>query len=66
VVEVALKATKLIGNGLYGVDVKEVDGKAYVIEVNDNPNIDAGVEDCLLGEEIYTKIISHLLSMANR
>jgi glutathione synthase/RimK-type ligase-like ATP-grasp enzyme len=40
----ALKATSLIGKSLYGVDMKEVDGKFYVIEINDNPNIDAGVE----------------------
>jgi glutathione synthase/RimK-type ligase-like ATP-grasp enzyme len=26
------------------LDMKEVDGKFYVIEINDNPNIDAGVE----------------------
>lgn len=62
IIETALKATRLIGNGLYGVDVKEVDGKAYVIEVNDNPNIDGGVEDSIMGEKLYTKIIEHLLS----
>lgn len=66
VVDIALKATKLIGNGLYGVDVKEVDGKAFVIEVNDNPNIDAGVEDSLLGEQLYATIIGHLLDNVKR
>jgi glutathione synthase/RimK-type ligase-like ATP-grasp enzyme len=66
IVETALKATKLIGNGLYGVDVKEVNGKAYVIEINDNPNIDAGVEDKLLHEKLYTIIIEQLLSMVVR
>jgi glutathione synthase/RimK-type ligase-like ATP-grasp enzyme len=53
----ALKATKLIGDGLYGVDVKEVNGKFYVIEVNDNPNIDAGVEDKLLKNRLYERIM---------
>ncbi len=37
VLDAALKATRCIGNGLYGVDVKEKDGVGYVIEVNDNP-----------------------------
>lgn len=66
IIETALKATRLIGNGLYGVDVKEVKGKAYVIEVNDNPNIDAGVEDLILKEDIYSQIINFLLKQVNR
>ncbi|TNE71336.1 ATP-grasp domain-containing protein [bacterium] len=57
IVETAVRATKLIGNGLYGVDIKEIDGKAYVIEINDNPNIDAGVEDKVIGDAIYETII---------
>lgn len=57
VIETALKASKHIGVSLYGVDLKEVDGKVYVIEINDNPNIDSGVEDLLLGQELYLKII---------
>jgi glutathione synthase/RimK-type ligase-like ATP-grasp enzyme/ribosomal protein S18 acetylase RimI-like enzyme len=62
VLKAALKATSLIGNGLYGVDVKEVNGKAYVIEVNDNPNIDEGVEDLLLGDELYQRIMQSLFN----
>jgi glutathione synthase/RimK-type ligase-like ATP-grasp enzyme len=58
VTHTALKATKLIGNGLYGVDLKEVNGTAYVIEVNDNPNIDYGIEDQCLGNELYRIILS--------
>jgi len=42
---------------LYGVDLKEVNGKGYVIEVNDNPNIDSGVEDKFLGRELYSLIM---------
>ncbi|HMP98809.1 MAG TPA: RimK family protein [Cyclobacteriaceae bacterium] len=53
----ALKATSLIGNGLYGVDMKEINGKYYVIEINDNPNIDAGIEDKLLKEKLYISIM---------
>lgn len=58
----ALKATSLIGRGLYGVDMKEVDGKFYVIEINDNPNIDAGVEDKALKEKLYTTIMEVFLN----
>lgn len=57
IVTTALKATKLIGDSLYGVDLKQIDGKVYVIEVNDNPSIDAGVEDQHLGAELYNTIL---------
>jgi len=53
----ALKATSLIGSGLYGVDMKEVDGRFVVIEINDNPNIDAGNEDQVLGEALYREVL---------
>lgn len=60
VLEAALKSAKHIGNSLYGVDIKEVDGKVYVIEINDNPNVDAGREDLILGDILYSKIIQKL------
>ena len=52
-----MKAANLIGNGFYGVDVKESDGRFTVIEVNDNPNVDVGVEDALLKDELYRRIM---------
>lgn len=61
VIDAALKATQPIGNGLYGVDVKQKNGKGYVIEVNDNPNIDSGIEDNYLGDELYRLIMSEFL-----
>jgi glutathione synthase/RimK-type ligase-like ATP-grasp enzyme len=57
----ALKATSLIGSGLYGVDMKEVDGKFFVIEINDNPNIDAGTEDKILKDKLYSAIMEVFL-----
>ncbi len=57
VVKTALKAANHVGKGLYGVDLKEVGGKVYMIEVNDNPNIDAGFEDEVLGDELYLRIM---------
>lgn len=62
ILEVALKSAKLMGKGLYGIDVKEVDGKPLVIEINDNPNIDFGVEDEFYGDKIYTEILLALKS----
>jgi glutathione synthase/RimK-type ligase-like ATP-grasp enzyme len=58
----ALKATALIGKSLYGVDMKEVEGKFYVIEINDNPNIDAGVEDKILKDRLYEIIMEVFLN----
>jgi glutathione synthase/RimK-type ligase-like ATP-grasp enzyme len=61
VLDSAQKAARLIGDSLYGVDVKEIDGKAYIIEVNDNPNIDAGIEDEHLKNGLYTAIMGEFL-----
>ncbi|MCB0413757.1 MAG: RimK family protein, partial [Bdellovibrionales bacterium] len=57
IVRAAINATSKIGDGIYGVDIKEKDGLPYIIEVNDNPNIDAGVEDAFLGEDLYSRIM---------
>ena len=61
VVKTALKAANLIGDGLYGVDLKQMGKTALVIEVNDNPNIEAGYEDDVLQEELYTRIMEVFL-----
>ena len=39
VLDTAVKAAALIGKGLYGVDLKLINGRAVVIEINDNPSI---------------------------
>lgn len=56
-VQLAVKAANLIGRGLYGVDIKEVDGKFYVIEVNDNPSIESGCEDSELKDVLYAAVM---------
>ena len=58
----ALKATSLIGKGLYGVDMKELEGKFYVIEINDNPSIDAGIEDKVGKEKLYETIMESFIT----
>ncbi|MCB9723041.1 MAG: RimK family protein [Spirochaetaceae bacterium] len=56
-IEIATKATRPIGDGLYGVDLKQIDDHFLVIEVNDNPNIDSDNEDGILGEELYVRVM---------
>ncbi len=62
VVQAALKAANLMGNGFYGVDLKEIDGQVVVIEVNDNPSIDSGVEDIVLKDGLYQGVIRSLIA----
>jgi len=57
--ETALRACEIIGHGLYGVDIKEFNGDYVVVEVNDNPSIYAGFEDCRRND-VYEKIITYL------
>jgi len=59
--ETAVRATEPIGRGFYGVDLKERAGKVFVVEVNDNPNVDAGYEDRVEGLEVYRKIMASFL-----
>ena len=51
-----------MGDGFYGVDLKMRDGRVFVVEVNDNPNLDAGYEDRIGGKEIYRKIMAVFLA----
>ncbi|MCO6437804.1 MAG: RimK family protein [Phycisphaerae bacterium] len=61
VLKTALRAAKPIGDGLYGVDVKQFGDEVCVIEVNDNPNVDAGYEDRILGDTLYDRIMGVFL-----
>ncbi len=60
VLKESIKAAKAVGNGLYGADVKQLNGSVYVIEVNDNPTIESGCED-VCNPELYEQIIEYLL-----
>jgi glutathione synthase/RimK-type ligase-like ATP-grasp enzyme len=61
VIDTALRLAGLIGDGLYGVDLKENEHGVFVIEINDNPNIDAGIEDRVLGDLLYERIIREFI-----
>lgn len=66
VVATACKAARLIGNGLYGVDLKQLPDRVVVIEVNDNPNIDANVEDAVLGNRLYEILLEEFVRRIER
>lgn len=63
VLETAIKACYFIGNSSYGVDLKKINDKVYVIEVNDNPNIEQGVEDRYLGYELYMQVMQEFANL---
>ncbi|MBW3097665.1 RimK family protein [Pseudohoeflea coraliihabitans] len=56
VLDAGLRAARCIGDGLYGVDLKETDAGVFVIEVNDNPNLDHGVEDAGEKDEVWIRL----------
>ena len=60
--ELAVKSTSLIGNGLYGVDIKQSNNKFYIIEINDNPNLDEGVEDQTIKQQLYLTIMQEFMT----
>lgn len=67
VIQTALDATAIIGDGLYGVDLKEdQDGHIYVVEINDNPSIDSGIEDKVEKDLLYEKVIQSLVNRVDK
>ncbi len=63
VLKIALKAARLVGSGLYGLDIKQSGDRVVLIEINDNPNIDTGVEDAYLGVALYDDIMREFLRL---
>lgn len=66
VVKIALKAANLIGDGLYGVDLKQNEAGVFVIEINDNPNLESGVEDGFLKDSLYRIILGEFMTRLDR
>jgi glutathione synthase/RimK-type ligase-like ATP-grasp enzyme len=56
VVDTGLRAAQLIGDGLYGVDLKETENGIFVVEINDNPNIEHGVEDAAEKDQVWVEL----------
>lgn len=57
VVRAALRVANRVGDGLYGVDLKQIGSRVYVMEINDNPSIDAGYEDRILRDDLYDAVM---------
>src|SRR4029434_9008901 len=57
VVDLAVRAARPIGEGFYGVDLKQTARGIVVMEVNDNPNLEHGIEDTVGKDEIWTKLL---------
>jgi glutathione synthase/RimK-type ligase-like ATP-grasp enzyme len=66
VVKTALRAANLIGDGLYGVDLKQLGKRVVVIEVNDNPNLDSEVEDKVLKNDLYRIVLQEFIDRLDR
>jgi glutathione synthase/RimK-type ligase-like ATP-grasp enzyme len=66
VVNVAVRAARLIGDGLYGVDLKQNDQGVFIIEINDNPNLDYGVEDAALKDVLWERVVQWFLNRLDR
>jgi len=57
VIDIAVRAARPIGDGLYGVDLKQTDRGIVVMEVNDNPNLEHGIEDVVGKDEIWVRLL---------
>jgi glutathione synthase/RimK-type ligase-like ATP-grasp enzyme len=56
ILDVGVRSASLIGDGLYGVDLKETTNGVYIIEINDNPNLEHGVEDTVGKADIWNRL----------
>ncbi|MQT14459.1 RimK family protein [Segnochrobactrum spirostomi] len=66
VIETAVKAARLIGDGLYGVDLKETENGVLVIEINDNPNLEHGIEDSVEKDAVWEKLVGWFVDRLDR
>jgi glutathione synthase/RimK-type ligase-like ATP-grasp enzyme len=56
VLDAGVRSATLIGDGLYGVDLKETADGVYIIEINDNPNLEHGVEDLVGKADVWNRL----------
>jgi len=56
-IDVAVRAARPIGEGFYGVDIKQTDNGFIVMEVNDNPNLEHGIEDVIGKDEVWMRLL---------
>lgn len=65
VIDMAVRGARLVGNGLYGVDLKQTDRGVFLIEINDNPNLDHGIEDQAEKDAVWTRLARWFLDRLN-
>jgi glutathione synthase/RimK-type ligase-like ATP-grasp enzyme len=56
IIDIGLRAAQMIGDGLYGVDIKETPNGIFVVEGNDNPNIEHGIEDAAEKDQVWVEL----------
>jgi glutathione synthase/RimK-type ligase-like ATP-grasp enzyme len=61
VIDVAMRATAAVGDGLYGVDIKVGPAGPVIIEINDNPNLDTDVEGHVLRDGLWRAVLEWFL-----
>ncbi|MGE3292345.1 MAG: RimK family protein [Geminicoccaceae bacterium] len=66
VIDIGVRAARLIGRGLYGVDIKATDRGVFVIEINDNPNLVHDVEDAAEKDELWRRLAGWFLKRLQR
>ncbi|MGQ7791769.1 RimK family protein [Faunimonas sp. B44] len=66
VLDAGVRAASLIGDGLYGVDLKETQNGVYIIEINDNPNLEHGVEDQVGKADVWNRLTRWFTSRIDR
>lgn len=66
VLDIGLRGARCIGDGLYGVDLKETEDGVFLIEVNDNPNLEHGVEDAAEKDEVFTRLTRWFIDRVER
>ena len=62
VINVGVKGASMMGEGLYGVDLKQNNRGVFVIEVNDNPNMDSAIEGAVIKDILLEKLLDWFLS----
>ena len=65
-IQTAVRAASLFGDGFFGVDMKVVGGRLMVMEVNDNPNLDADYEDAILKDAVYDALAAWFRTRLDR
>jgi len=66
VVDIGVRAARLMGDGLYGVDLKETERGVVVIEINDNPNLDSAVDGAVIKDQLWRRLIEWFMSRLER